>query len=229
MHPARSSCGAAVQLFAQIEVQGLTVDVLINNAGFGKYGPFGTQPLTAYQQMVALNITALTDLCHLYLPGMRQRRRGGILNVASLAGFTPTPYLGVYGATKAYVLSLSQALAAEVEDDHVQISVLCPGSTATEFGTVGASNATELTTPDARMGSMSAQAVARLGLAGFEAGKVIIVTGWSNKAVALGAGLMPRGLLRRGAKRVFSRREFLRGMNITTDKPNPKRSGSALK
>jgi len=211
--------GATTQLFAQTEALGLTVDILINNAGFGKYGAFGNHPIADYQQVIGLNITALTDLCYLYLPGMRQRQRGGILNVASLAAFTPTPLLSVYGATKAYVLSLSQALAAEVADDQVQISALCPGSTATEFASVAASS-TEPATSNARLGVLSAEAVAKLGLDGFEAGKAIIVTGWMNKMIAVSTTLIPRGVMRRSSKMIFSRMAFFTRAK-TSHKPDP--------
>ena len=183
----------ARQLFTETEKRGLIVDLLINNAGFGKYGTFEKQPLDTYDQMVQLNITSLVDLSYLYVAGMRARKHGGILNVASVAGFPPTPYFSVYGASKAFVLSFSQALAVEVHADNVKVSVLCPGATVSEFQAVAGSEIVK----DGASGYQTSAEVAREGLQGYEAGKVIVVTGLQNKVAAAALNFIPRSLVRR--------------------------------
>ena len=112
------------------------VDILINNAGFGDFGAFSTQNASRQQSMIAVNIAALTALTQLYLPAMVERRTGHILNVASIVGFMPCPGIAVYAATKAYVLSFSDALAAELTMSGVSVTCLCPGSTDTEFADI---------------------------------------------------------------------------------------------
>jgi short-subunit dehydrogenase len=196
-----SASGSAAQLFAETERRGLAVELLINNAGFGKYGEFMDHPAEVHAQMIQLNVTVLVELCRLYLTGMRGRKQGGIINVASVAGFPPTPYFAVYGATKAFVLSFSQALALEVRAYGVHVCALCPGSTATEFPSV-ASGASELVTGPARGIVQTAEAVAQSGLAGYDAGKLIVVPGFFNKLEVLAVGLMPRALVRRAAAMV---------------------------
>ena len=193
--------GGAAQLFAETEQRGLPVDLLINNAGFGKYGEFIDHPAEVHAQMIQLNVTVVVELSRLYLTRMRARKKGGIINVASVAGFPPTPYFTVYGATKAFVISFSQALAVEVKAYGVRVCALCPGSTATEFPSV-ASGASELAT--APVGGMvqTAEAVARAGIDGYEAGKILVVPGLVNKLEVIAVGLAPRALVRRGAAMV---------------------------
>lgn len=115
---------------------GLTIGLLVNNAGFGDWGPFPSRPLERQERMIAVNCTSLVALTRLYLPGMLVLGRGGILNVASTAAFQPVPYMGVYGATKAFVLSFSEALWSEMQDQResdIRVVCLCPGSTETAF------------------------------------------------------------------------------------------------
>lgn len=123
----------ASNVFQKVDHLGMTVDTLINNAGFGDYGAFGKSDRTKQLDMIRLNILALTDLTHLFLPSMVDHKRGHIINVASIAAFQPMPYLSVYAATKAFVLSFSEALWAEVKADGVKVLALCPGPTDTEF------------------------------------------------------------------------------------------------
>ena len=108
-------------LYDAIEAQGLTIDVLINNAGFGDYGMFSDRPLSKQMKMIQLNIAVLTELTGLFLPDMKKRRKGAIVNVSSIAGFQPLPYMSVYAATKAFVLSFSEALWAENKDYGISI------------------------------------------------------------------------------------------------------------
>ncbi|MGD1804059.1 SDR family NAD(P)-dependent oxidoreductase [Dapis sp. BLCC M126] len=124
---------ATKSLFEAVSHKGLTIDLLVNNAGFGDYGNFAERPLEKQVNMIQLNITALVELTHLFLPGMQQRQSGGIINVASIGGFQPLPYMSVYGATKAFVLSFSEALWAENQDSGVNILALCPGPTESDF------------------------------------------------------------------------------------------------
>ncbi len=188
-----SLADSAAKLFAETERRGLSVDLLINNAGFGKYGALEAHPLAAYDEMIQLNVTALVDLSYLYLAGMRARKHGGILNVASVAGFPPTPYLAVYGATKAFVVSFSQALAVEAADAGIRVSVLCPGSTISEFQVVAGGH----TIAPGTRGYLTSAQVAHIGLRGLDSGKVIVVSGLFNKLEVVGISLMPRSIVRR--------------------------------
>jgi hypothetical protein len=124
------------RIFRELQGRGITVDVLVNNAGFGAWGRFATLPLQRQLEMLQVNVAALTHLTGLFLPGMVQRRHGGILNVASVAGFLPGPGMAVYYATKACVLSFTEALAEELIGTNVTVTALCPGPTATNFGKV---------------------------------------------------------------------------------------------
>lgn len=184
---------APERLWQHLEANGTRVDVLVNNAGFGAQGKFAELPLQRQLDMLQVNITALTHLTRLLLPGMIQRRRGGILNVASTAAFAPGPGMAVYYATKAFVLSLTEALAEEVAGTGVTLSALCPGSTATNFA--AAANAT--TTNLFRRTAMSAAAVARMGHRAFRAGRVVAITGFRNQALAFSTRLGPRALVRK--------------------------------
>ncbi|MGK7919656.1 MAG: SDR family NAD(P)-dependent oxidoreductase [Trichodesmium sp.] len=125
--------GATKAVFEVVSQKGLTIDLLVNNAGFGDYGNFTERPLEKQVNMIQLNITALVELTHLFLPGMQKNKTGAIINVASIGGFQPLPYMSVYGATKAFVLSFSEALWAENQDLGVKIFALCPGPTESEF------------------------------------------------------------------------------------------------
>ncbi|RUS94356.1 hypothetical protein DSM107003_38890 [Trichormus variabilis SAG 1403-4b] len=118
---------ATNDVFDLIKAKGLTIDLLINNAGFGDYGDFAERDGQRQLNMIQLNIMALVDLTHKFLPLMRERRSGSIINVSSIAGFQPMPYLSVYAATKAFVLSFSEALWAENRDYGVRVLVVCPG------------------------------------------------------------------------------------------------------
>lgn len=125
--------GACEDIFNKIDQMGIKVEYLINNAGFGGHGKFHEQNVELQQDMIDLNIKALTKLTRLFLPGMVRRNRGRILQVASTAGLIPGPLQAVYFATKSYVVSLSQAIAEEVSDSNVTCTALCPGATKTEF------------------------------------------------------------------------------------------------
>ena len=192
--------GAPHQIFTQLESAGVTVDVVVNNAGFGLNGPVATLPLERQLEMIQVNVTALTALTRLFLPGMLQRNRGGVLNVASTAAFQPGPLMAVYYATKAYVESFTEALAEEVSGTALRVSCLCPGPTATEFAEAAAMTGTNLF----RGNTMTSAEVARIGYDGWRDGKVLVVAGLSNK---LGMALVraaPRSTVRRMVKRLNS-------------------------
>ncbi|MET1112022.1 MAG: SDR family oxidoreductase [Allosphingosinicella sp.] len=184
--------GAPARLLAEVASLGLEVDTLINNAGFGAAGPFVDAPPDRLLEMIDLNISALTELCRLALPAMLDRRRGFILNVASTAAFQAGPYSAVYYATKAYVLSLSEALHEESKGRGVHVTALCPGPTATEFFEVAGS-------PDGRLAKMATdpKAVVAAGLAGLARNKPIVVPGLMNKMTSQAGRILPRSVLRR--------------------------------
>lgn len=125
--------GAGPELFREVERRGITVDALINNAGFATYGPFESASPEREREEIQLNVATLVDLCHAFYPGMIARGRGAIVNVASIGGFAPVPFQAVYGATKAFVLSFSEALWLEGRERGVAVLALCPGPTETAF------------------------------------------------------------------------------------------------
>jgi len=188
--------GAAGRLMVDLEAHGETVDVLVNNAGFGLTGRFAELDGERQREMIDLNCGALTELAHAVLPGMIERNSGGILNVASTAAFQPGPGMAVYFATKAFVLSFSEALHDEVKRHGVKVSCLCPGPTRTEFREVSGFN------PKGALSKQSADAasVVRAGLKGLDDNKAVVVPGLSNKAISQLHRLFPRALMRRAAR-----------------------------
>ena len=188
-----SEPGAAERLIVTCDAAGEEVDLLVNNAGFGLRGDFGKLDAARQREMIDLNIGALTDLCRLVAPRMVERRSGAILNVASTAAFQPGPKMAVYFATKAYVLSFSEALHEEMKGFGVKVSALCPGPTRTEFGEVAGFG------QDSRFDkvAMSAEEVVRQGLAGLEDKRAVVITGALNKAGAWGTRFIPRSVARR--------------------------------
>jgi short-subunit dehydrogenase len=132
---------ATTKLADNLNARDLQIDILVNNAGFGLFAPLHEADPATIADMVRVNIGALVDLTRLYLPGMLERDRGAIINVASTAGFQPVPYMATYGATKAFVLSFTEALWAETRGTKVRVTTLCPGSTDTGFFDVAGENA----------------------------------------------------------------------------------------
>ena len=128
-----SELAAGQAVFDTVQTKGLFIDLLVNNAGFGDYGTFSDRPLSKQMAMVQLNITAVVELTGLFLPLMQQKSSGAIINISSIAGFQPIPYMSVYAATKAFVLSFSEALWAENKDLGVKILAVCPGPTESQF------------------------------------------------------------------------------------------------
>ena len=188
--------GAAGELMADIIQHGETVDLLINNAGFGLSGRFAELAAERQREMIDLNCGALMELARAVLPEMVERRSGRILNVASTAAFQPGPGMAVYFATKAFVLSFSEALHDEAKGHGVKVSCLCPGPTRTEFRTVSGFD------PKGRLAKLSADAtsVVRAGLSGLERNKAVVVPGLSNKLISQVNRIFPRALMRRAAR-----------------------------
>lgn len=183
------------RIFKDLPGRGITVDVLVNNAGFGAWGRFAGLPLQRQLEILQVNITALIQLTGLFLPGMLQRRRGGILNVASVAGFLPGPGMAIYYATKACVLSFTEALAEELADSNLAITALCPGPTTTNFGKAAK---IDKEVGKIRMVVMSAESVALYGLRAFRKKKVVAVPGLQNRLIILLTRLLPRFIVRKG-------------------------------
>ena len=184
---------AAAELIRNLSDAGETVDLLVNNAGFGLHGRFDKADPKRLRQMVDLNCGALTDLCREVLPAMVERRSGAILNVASTAAFQAGPGMAVYFATKAYVLSLSEALHEEVRRFGVRVTALCPGPTRTEFGEVAGFKGNGAFDRFA----MDSETVVRAGLDALDRNKAVAVTGTLNKVGAFSTRLAPRPVLRR--------------------------------
>lgn len=189
--------GAAKEVFEEVEKRGIYIDVLVNNAGFGLLGKFDELDIHKQLNMIQLNVTALTELTYYVLQRMKQRNSGRILNVASTAAFQPGPLMAVYYATKAYVLSFSEALVEELSDSFVTVTTLCPGATKTNFGSVASVEGTKMFSR-----AMAPDIVAKRGYEALMSGKRVIVTGGLNKAGALGAKFMPRSLTAKIAKYV---------------------------
>lgn len=183
---------AATTLQAALSERDLTVDVLVNNAGFGGTGAVATTDPAELTGIVDVNVRAVVDLTRRFLPGMLARRRGGILNVASTAAFQPGPLMATYYASKAFVLSFSEAVSAEVAGSGVTVTALCPGPTRTEFQTVARMDKSALFKA---MPAMSAEAVARIGWSGFKRGRRVVVAGTTNRIGAAFAPLIPHGIL----------------------------------
>jgi short-subunit dehydrogenase len=183
--------GAPGRIVSQLESDGIEPYILINNAGTGVYGPFLETGLKEELGSIQLNVAALTHLTKLVVPGMVQRGRGRVLNVASTGAFQPGPLMAVYYATKSYVLSLSEALANELAKTGVTVTCLCPGPTRTEFqARAGMSNMFLVSQP---LMSSSAD-VARAGYNGMRRGKRVVVPGMLNKLLAFAVRLAPRRL-----------------------------------
>lgn len=195
--------GAAEALHARLQRDGLAIDVLVNNAGFGLWGRFDALPFDRQIAMIELNVTSLTALTRLLLPPMLARNRGGLLNVASTAAFQPGPLAAVYYATKAYVLSFTEAIAEEAAGSGVKVTCLAPGPTETEFAERAELTDTRLF---ASAAVMSAGEVARTGFEGWRAGKRLVVPGLRNRLVAFSIRLSPRGAVLKTVKRLNSNR-----------------------
>ena len=187
-------------LYDQIKLQNLHVDLLINNAGYGRWGTFHEVEMEDYADMIQLNITSLSELSHLFIPDMISEGEGGVINVGSVASLTPVPYSSVYAATKAYVLSLSEGLRYEYRNSNIRIMALLPGATVSNFGQVATAKSDKLRERLNKRSKRSAAGtvfqtsheVAMECLDGFIKDKQFIIPGKGNRRTALITKFMPR-------------------------------------
>ncbi|WP_375469883.1 SDR family NAD(P)-dependent oxidoreductase [uncultured Nostoc sp.] len=183
---------APEEIFAELQQANIKVDVLVNNAGFGIYGLFHETDLATELEMLQVNLVCLTHLTKLFLKDMVKQGEGKILNVASAAAFQPGPLMAVYFATKAYILSFSEAIANELEGTGVTVTVLCPGSTASAFH-----ERTGMADSNLLKGKkmMDAQTVAEIGFRALMKGQTIVIPGFMNKLLAKSVRFVPRNLV----------------------------------
>ncbi|MDL2206753.1 SDR family oxidoreductase [Eubacteriales bacterium OttesenSCG-928-N13] len=190
---------AADEVFQFTEQQQLTISALVNNAGFADFGAFAQCDWAKQAGMVQLNITTLMQLTRHYLPQMIERKSGKILNIASIAAFEPGPLMSVYYASKAFVLSFTEALSVEIKGTGVSITALCPGPTKTGFearANLGASGLFK------NLKNATAQDVAAFGYRNLTKGKVVAIPGVMNKLITLGGRMMPKALVRNVVYRI---------------------------
>lgn len=180
---------AAQQLFEAVKSLEIDVDYLVNNAGFGDYGAFADTYWERYEKMIQLNVTALTQLTHLFVTQWRGRKEGKILNVSSTAAFQPGPMMAVYFASKAFVLSLSEAVDNELRAEGITVTALCPGPTATHFGEESKMNASQLVK---NVQIADARSVALMGYRAMMKGKPVVIHGAMNKIAPFFIRFMPR-------------------------------------
>lgn len=190
-----SGAASAATVAAETARLGMHVDLLVNNAGFGTHGYFETISTEREHEEISLNVATLVGLTHAFLPAMLARGRGGVINVASTAAFQPVPYMAVYGATKAFVRSFSEALHEEVRGRGVRVLALCPGPTATEFFD------TAVAAP--RGPIRTVREVVESGLRAYDAGKAVTIDGFSNQLLIALSNLIPRQWATRIAGRIM--------------------------
>ena len=193
--------GAPPRVFETLQQKGVAIDVLVNNAGFGACGAYAEIDYPVEARMIQVNIVALAHLTRLFLPAMLARRNGKILNVASTAAYVPGPFMAVYYASKAFVLSFSEAIAEETRGSGVTVTALIPGPTETNFAATAGNQDSRLF----RTGTvMSAAAVARVGFDALLAGKRVAVAGVSNKLTVFSTRLAPRTMLAKITRKLNS-------------------------
>jgi uncharacterized protein len=191
---------APASLFEETERRGLVVDTLVNNAGFGSVGEFALLDLGNELRMVDLNVRALVELTHRYLKGMRERRGGSIINVGSTTSFQPVPFMATYAATKAFVLSFSEALWEENRAWGVRVLALCPGSTDTNFFKVAGTE-----TPPSNI-VQTPEEVVETALRALARGRGHVISGWGNFLMAEAGRLAPRSVVTRVAGMILRKR-----------------------
>jgi short-subunit dehydrogenase len=191
------------RLFDALISEGIEIDYLVNNAGFGLGGEFSETDIARELDMIQVNIASLVHLTKLFMQPMIKRREGRIMNVASTAAFQPGPLMSIYFATKAFVLSFSQAIDEELRDSGVTVTCLCPGATATEFaGTAGITNSRLFT----QIGVADAEDIARYGYSAMMSGKRIAIPGLRNKLMVQVERITPRAVVTRLARKIQENR-----------------------
>lgn len=181
------------RIAAAVAKLGMSVDLLLNNAGFGTAGAFHKTEPQRSAQMIALNVSAVVDLTHAFLPAMVERGSGAIVNVASVAAFQPTPTMSVYGASKAFVLSFSEGIWAEYRRKGIKVLAVCPGPTDTPFFEATGTAGLRKTVPSPMM--MTTDAVVADSLRALKAGHTVAIPGFINKALTTTPRFMPRKLM----------------------------------
>lgn len=199
-----SKPSAPQEIFDVLKKDSQPVDILVNNAGFGNYGFFSETDLQAELEMIQLNIASLTHLTKLFLKPMIRNGSGRILNVASTAAFQPGPLMAVYYASKAYVLSFSEALANELNGTGVTVTALCPGPTRTEFQKRAEIEGTPLVSGNL---IMDAETVAKEGYQALMKGKAVIIPGFKNKAIVFSVRLSPRAFVTKMVRSIQERKK----------------------
>ena len=192
---------APAEIYRETERASVTIDYLVNNAGFGTLGAFLETDLQTELDLMQVNMVSLVHLCKLYLRGMHSRGSGGILNVASTAAFQPGPLMSMYYASKAFVLSFTEAIADELRGTGITATALCPGPTATDFQRRAHMEKIRLT-KSSPMGMMTAGEVARIGYHGFLKGKVTVIPGLMNKVGVQALRISPRAAVRRVTRKL---------------------------
>lgn len=188
------------ELFDELKGRGIVIDSLVNDAGVGKRGEFVGSSLESDIEIVRLNVEALIRLTKLFLPLMLERNEGGILNVGSIAGFQPGPFLAVYHASKAFIVSFTEALAEELKDSRIRITCLCPGPTATHFFSRAEMESARIV----QHGNvMTPQEVAEAGYRAFMDGERVFIPGLINKTVTFMRRVMPRALQAKINKKMY--------------------------
>lgn len=183
--------GGARKIFEACQEAGWAVRMLVNNAGFGRFGTFEQSSIGDYEAMIRVNMQAPVELVHYFLPVMREAGQGTIINLASVAAFQPTPYMGVYGASKAFLRSFSQSLAVECRGTGIRVLAVCPGATRTDFFATGGLESTK-----ALDGTMqSADEVVAEALRALDAGRMQVITGWLNRVMVGMVRLSPERVL----------------------------------
>ena len=194
---ARHDAPAALEM--ELARRGLSVDILVNNAGAGLTGPFAALPLDRLLAMVDLDSRAVMELTRRFLPGMIERKRGAVVNVVSTSAFQPVPYFAVYAASKAFVLSFTEALATELRGSGVAVQALCPGLTESEFHGVAGTDKVFFT----RTPSMKPEEVAERSLAALDRGRLRVIPGWRDRLVLRVQSIFPDAVVRRVAGELF--------------------------
>jgi uncharacterized protein len=190
------------ELFQELQEAGIVLDVLVNNAGFGGSGPFLNTDWNSEAEMIQVNIAALTHLTKLFLPQIRARE-GKVMNVASVAGFLPGPFMAIYYATKAYVLSFSEALAEELSGTGTTVTCLCPGPVETGFQKRAGTGSSQMMRSPLLV---DVREVARVGYEGMKQGKRVVIPGWKNRALIQSLRGSPRSLVTRIVSRMHGKK-----------------------
>ena len=186
---------ARATLQAELDTRGLTVDVLVNNAGFSTTGPVHTSDVVREQELVEVDVMAVVELCSRFLPGMVERGRGAVLNVASTAAFQPLPGQAAYGAAKAFVLSYTRSLSGELKGTGVSVTALCPGPVDTGFGEAAGFSKEDADEALPAFMWVASEEVARQAVAGLDRGALVVIPGLANKIGAGFSTLAPKRVL----------------------------------